>query len=82
MHISKEFIKGVFIYTDNKNASSFSNNRDEAFEHLTYLENKNYFDNLSSEDQKVFMNILYRRFLKGRKGKKDEDRGLKMKKES
>ena len=68
MHIPREFIKGAFIYTDNKNSLSFTN-REEAFNHLTYVDNKNYYDNLSKDDQKDFMHKLYRRFLSDHKGR-------------
>jgi len=40
-HVPKEFIKGTFIYTDNKNYLSFMGDWEAGMDHLTYLENEN-----------------------------------------
>ena len=53
--IPKEFVKGCFIYCDNKRYLDFLSNREEALNHLTYIENPCFFDNLSHEEQVEFV---------------------------
>ena len=67
-HVPKEFIKGCFIYCDNKNYLDFLLNYDEALEHLTYIENPGFFDNLTLQEQKAFINDFT---------KKDESKKIK-----
>lgn len=54
-NIPKEFIKGMFVYQNNTNYLSFLNNEEAALENLVYYSNSNYFDNLSIEEQEIFV---------------------------
>ena len=53
--IPREFVKGCFIYTDNTNYLSFFPDNNAGMDHLTYIENPNYFENLSKDDQALFV---------------------------
>lgn len=49
--VPKEFIRGMFVYTDNKNYLSFLNNKEEGMNYLTYIDNKNFYTNLTDEEK-------------------------------
>ena len=53
--VPREFIRGMFVYTDNKNYLSFLNNKEEGMNYLTYIDNQHYFMNLSNEEKEVFI---------------------------
>jgi len=63
VHIPREFIKGMFIYTDNTNYLRFVNNLEEGLEHLTYIENKYYYENLTKEEQEIFTDKMREKIL-------------------
>ena len=52
--LPKESIRGVFIYTDDKNYLSFINNFEEGMNYLTYVDNPSFFENLTEEEQQNF----------------------------
>ena len=53
--VPKEFIRGMFVYTDNKNSLSFIGNMEEGMNYLTYIDNQHYFTNLSDEEKNDFV---------------------------
>jgi len=61
--LPKEFIRGMFIYTDGTNRSSFLNNQEEGMNHLTYIDNKNYYENLTEEEQKSFVSEMRKKMF-------------------
>ena len=65
-HVPREFVKGCFVFCDNTNYMDFLSNQEEALEHLTYIENENYFDNLSVEEQDRFIEEYKSKREKGR----------------
>ena len=54
-NVPKEFIKGFFVFCDNTNYLDFISNPEEALNHLSYVENENFFDNLTMEEQDKFV---------------------------
>lgn len=54
-HIPREFVKGCFVFCDNTSYLDFLSNPEEALNHLSYIENENYYDNLSIEEQDKFI---------------------------
>lgn len=56
--IPSEFIKGAFVFMDNKVYLDFFDNQSDALNHLGFVENKNYFDNLSLEEQDEFIQMI------------------------
>lgn len=54
-HLPREFVKGSFFFCDNKTYFDFIKNPEEALEHLTYVENEYFFDNLTPEEQDKFV---------------------------
>ena len=66
-HLPKEFIKGMFIYTDNKTSLSFLNNKEEGLDYLTYIDNPNFYENLDEEEKAKFVEDMKIKIL-GPKG--------------
>ena len=54
-HIPKEFVKGFFVWCDGKISLDFLSNPEDSLDHLSYVENPAYFDNLSLEEQEQFV---------------------------
>ena len=54
-HIPKEFIKGFFVWCDGKRYFDYLSKLEESLEHLSYVENPYFFNNLSIEDQEKFV---------------------------
>ena len=55
VHVPKEFVKGFFIWCDGKIYLDFLSNPEDSLDHLSYVENPAYFDNLSIEEQEQFV---------------------------
>ncbi len=54
-NIPREFIRGCFIYCDNTNYLYFLSNKGESLNHLTYVDNPYFYENLSYDDQMEFV---------------------------
>lgn len=66
--VPKEFIKGMFVYTDNKTSFSFDN-KEEAMNYLTYIDNKHYFTNLSDEEKFEFVSTMRNKIFSEKQNK-------------
>lgn len=62
-HIDREFIRGVFIFCDDKTYVDFLNNKEEALNHLCFIENEHFFDNLPSLEQREFVDATRMRIM-------------------
>lgn len=62
--VPKEFIRGMFVYTDNKNYLSFLNNKEEGMNYLTYIDNKNFYTNLTDEEKNTFIDKMKNKLFK------------------
>ena len=60
--VPSEFIRGMFVYTDNKNYLSFANMKD-GMDYLTYFDNPNYFNNLNEEEKTNFVNNMKQKIM-------------------
>lgn len=56
--VPKEFIRGMFVYTDGKNYLSFFENKEAAMNYLTYIDNPYFFMNLQDEEKFKFVSIM------------------------
>ena len=56
--VPREFIRGMFVYTDNKNCLSFIHNSEEGMNYLTYIDNPHYYMNLSEEEKESFVETM------------------------
>lgn len=56
--LPKEFIRGAFVYTDGKNYLSFMNDTEEALDHLAYIDNPRFYENLSPEEKEKFLSKI------------------------
>ncbi len=54
-HLPREFVKGSFFFCDNTNYMDFLQNPEEALDHLAYMDNEYFFDNLTPEEQDKFV---------------------------
>ncbi len=61
--LPREFIRGMFVYTDNVNFYSFLDDREKAMEHLAYVDNPNFFENLDKETQKAFVDEMRKKMF-------------------
>ena len=56
--VPREFVKGFFFFCDNTTYLNFVHDPSEALEHLSYVENEHYFENLSPVEQQAFVEEL------------------------
>ena len=68
--IPKEFIEGMFVYTDGFNYLSFDD-VEKALEHLTYIPNDHFFERLSVQEQETFIRAMSSKILGTSEFKKD-----------
>ena len=62
-NMPKEFIKGMFVYTDNKTYLSFASNPEEGMNHLTYIDNSNFYEHLNEEQKKEFVSKMRKKMF-------------------
>lgn len=67
----KEFVRGVFVYTDNKTYLNFLNNIDEGMNYLEYIDNPKFYNNLSEEEKSTFVEEMRNKMF-GNKNKKTQ----------
>lgn len=61
--LPKEFVRGAFVYTDNKNYLNFLNNLEEGMNYLEYFDNPKFYNNLSEEEKSIFVEKMRNKML-------------------
>ena len=61
--LPKEFVRGIFVYTDNKTYLNFLNNFEEGMNYLEYFDNPKFYNNLSEEEKSVFVEKMRNKML-------------------
>lgn len=69
MKLPREFIRGMFIFTDHKTYKDFLDNPEDGLMHLAFYNNPNYFKNLNKEEQKAFVEHMKEKMFPKEKNK-------------